>query len=929
MLQMKDINWYSLLDTLLGELNVEYRLEASDNHIAIEASPENLTLINSQLEKAFNDLSSVLPYTVEAAPLVETVPEAMSTFKALLGDERFTDLTINPDELFNIKRGAQVKDGVLYSKATYSQRTISVWTDAINALIADLKPISKEALREKWKDKSPISRLDLAKTQDDIDYTDIVKQNFGLQKSADNKVSVFFNFRQLWQDLFVPELASKSKVVSAPLINTALKTNQIVIHKAQLLDYLRQELHSDMLWRIFQTDQGPVATPLYLDTTTHVRRQTKVSIIIDRSGSMKGCFEELTTKVLGFIEKLEPNTRVNILFFDDTIGPRQAFLAHDLPAITNFVKSLKPNGQTYLYQALKAEFDNLLKDAAIGDNTAILLVTDGQESSRNYSDKIDNILAIQTKFKEREINPPKIFTIGIGADNAIQKLDPRLSSERLIINNVAEFKKVHQYIQQIQNPTRDQELIVTPKPNAVVGVNVAVEQHGNIIAPDVYFSLEHHSMGVIQSNKKLIIKLKSNIPQGNIHDTVKRILALARDAVVSKPYHTLKNELTTIKAKVAASSLAAQGEYPKSILDDLIQLLETDYIQMADQSHQKLIKTAQHQRSYVEHAIPATPTFSMDYTSSTDGTSIPYTGAWQRMSPPQYNIAGKLISSHDKPTEEALSSLVRISTRIESKQNQMTVQAFDQDQKEQSRLYAFCTPQLDDAEPPFLFCQGDSFQSFVFPNGEHPDMAGDNYHFNQCRPVDYYGKPSVVCPGEKSTVVLTPKLRERPFENLGGNIALGAVLLYWAKSLYQAFTTPTQPKTYFTDKAVFKKKVKELRSFLEATKKKIQAKQPFDGDNFHLLELEDYAEDVKRLEKRFSKDVLEEAQLDELYQEIKDFKDSMHKLCDKLSKATTKAPKPITPQFKLETQKDWGALLLPKSTSTRIGVDTSLPKIKL
>ncbi len=916
---MNNIDWYALIDSLLGQLKIEYELEVTDHHLAIKTAPENYQILRAQMENALSDVSSVLPYSVEVAPLQETVPEALSHFKGLLGQERFADIALNPDELFNEQKGSEIIDGILYSKPTTNKRTISVWTDALNALVADLSNHSREALKALWANKESISRDSLADSQEAINYQDIVKQNFGMRIDEHKAVRMFFNFRQLWQDLFVPELAIRSNVVSMPALSRSQSGN-LVIHKAQLLDYLRQELHSNVLWRIFQTEEGPIATPLYLDTSQHVYKRTKVSIIIDRSGSMNSIFDVLTNNILTFIERLEPSAEVSILFFDDNIGPRKTFSAGDLKAITTFVKSLKPKGNTYLYKALNFEFNELLKSATQGDNTAVLLLTDGADGTPNASAAINDILNAQQQFEKQGVKVPKIFTIGIGDDHSIQKLDARLAGERLIINSLAEFDKVFKYIHEIQYPANVHSLVVAQKPDQLNAFKITTTLNGNVQSPDIYFTFHHSAIGVIGSNQKQIIRLKGKPLEANVHDMVKGALTKAREVIATKPSSTIQKELVILKESVAKLGKEKQTPYEKATLDDLVEFLDAQSIQQS-----------KHVRKYVVQKA-STPAFTMEY----DATKLlpstkHFTGNGQRLAPVEYNIAGKLLSPIQEPITQS-SPPGRLTTRINAQQDQMTVHVLDNGQTEQKRLYADCVPLINEMnQTPFLHCHTDQFQGFVFPHDNYFQSPGDNYNLSSCRPITYYGKPSVACEGNHSSAVLTPNIPARPFEHLSENIALGAVLVYWCKQIYKALTTTTAtitepPKDYLTDKAVFKKKTKDMLSYLSRVKREILATQPFDGDTFHLSEIDDFQNAIESIQRQFSNGILEKSCLEALYNEIKTFKKEIVADCKCIVEQRRQTQNPITPQLTLERQRDWSLLITPKPV-----VDYSasnIPKMK-
>lgn len=98
---------------------------------------------------------------------------------------------------------------------------------------------------------------------------------------------------------------------------------------------------------------------------------------------------------------------------------------------------------------------------------------------------------------------------------------------------------------------------------------------------------------------------------------------------------------------------------------------------------------------------------------------------------------------------------------------------------------------------PSLQAVGENYQIRVFPKSSahatsalsmrtasesvnHTPLSGDQYNSASCRPVEFHGRPSVYCEGEKTSVVYTPTLPTPPLQNLDSNISLAAIGVYWA-----------------------------------------------------------------------------------------------------------------------------------------------------
>jgi hypothetical protein len=66
-----------------------------------------------------------------------------------------------------------------------------------------------------------------------------------------------------------------------------------------------------------------------------------------------------------------------------------------------------------------------------------------------------------------------------------------------------------------------------------------------------------------------------------------------------------------------------------------------------------------------------------------------------------------------------------------------------------------------------------------------PEMpTSDNFKKGDCTPIEYLGRRSVTCKGERTSIIYTPYLPERPFEQLDGRIMLARLLVHWGGHLW-------------------------------------------------------------------------------------------------------------------------------------------------
>lgn len=85
-----------------------------------------------------------------------------------------------------------------------------------------------------------------------------------------------------------------------------------------------------------------------------------------------------------------------------------------------------------------------------------------------------------------------------------------------------------------------------------------------------------------------------------------------------------------------------------------------------------------------------------------------------------------------------------------------------------------------------IICHTQNMQMMVFLKDSAIKLAKaeDSYSKQSCRTIKFNGRPSVYCEGEKTNVVYTSELPQRPFEQLNDQLMLLQVVLHEGKKLY-------------------------------------------------------------------------------------------------------------------------------------------------
>lgn len=117
-----------------------------------------------------------------------------------------------------------------------------------------------------------------------------------------------------------------------------------------------------------------------------------VAMVVDTSGSMRGKLGPVVAATMDFARSSNPDDELFIVEFNDGVRdvvPGGAVMASDPQTLEAALLTLKPDGQTALYDALLAALDRL--ERASHPRKVILLVSDGGDNASRA--RLDDVLA--------------------------------------------------------------------------------------------------------------------------------------------------------------------------------------------------------------------------------------------------------------------------------------------------------------------------------------------------------------------------------------------------------------------------------------------------------------------------------------------------------------------------------------------------------
>ncbi|HEY2153472.1 MAG TPA: VWA domain-containing protein [Vicinamibacterales bacterium] len=147
--------------------------------------------------------------------------------------------------------------------------------------------------------------------------------------------------------------------------------------------------------------------PVPIEIFTNQDSPATVGLVIDASSSMRNKMGEVQAAALAFARSSNPEDELFALRFnddvDDAVPGRKFLLAEDAEAIAAAIGTLKPDGQTALYDALLEALERL--GSATRARKALVVISDGGDNASQA--KLADVLA-----RARRSNAA-IYTVGV------------------------------------------------------------------------------------------------------------------------------------------------------------------------------------------------------------------------------------------------------------------------------------------------------------------------------------------------------------------------------------------------------------------------------------------------------------------------------------------------------------------------------------
>lgn len=382
----------------------------------------------------------VLPETPDIAtppPPVDSLEAGLEKFKQFFGEEAIDSIALDPDALFDAKKGAYSKNGVIYSKASKGEKVREIWNDFLEALVASFNNVDIATLRKIWVDGGQhLPELpENFKLGEGESFRGLVQQCFGVHQDQNKELRLFMDVGLLYRLIFPPTIKVEVPFLSQIGIQ---EEASIRIPKKHLFNYIQSISEKDVLLRVYREDENSdkfIARPILLRDKKIHPKVHKIVDLLDRSGSMQGeKIRKLKEHVLGSIDafqEVDRDASCRLVFFNEGIGPVFDFVLSgdrfNIPKNRRDIRGIEAEGGTAIFSTFKKELRNLLADPARkSTDFIILLYSDGFDTTdilysspdpvvrAEYRGRmLKEIAQIFSEFEAEGLQPPKCFTVGI------------------------------------------------------------------------------------------------------------------------------------------------------------------------------------------------------------------------------------------------------------------------------------------------------------------------------------------------------------------------------------------------------------------------------------------------------------------------------------------------------------------------------------
>ncbi len=310
--------------------------------------------------------------------------------------------------------------------------------------------------------KSPRSSLNL-----ETEFSGIFKIEINPEMGQNELV---INYGALISLIFppVPEL----RMEELPQEKQLSKQFKMSFNRRSLLAYLVDIFEEGFILQI----KNNRATPICLPLDNLVKQNNLLSLVLDRSTSMEGDFEELIERIKVFLQEYIPSCSkgdiLRIVDFGSKSQVKEFMLTGNgqeyFDNILAHLATLEVNGYTRLYETVRTELHVLTSDKYQGYTESVIVFTDGFNDENLYDRYVDLERAqredetflqeykenMQKLHSEGANKVPSVFSVGLGTYNRtmLEQWAEQSGVHHTHLEKVEDFDYVKSHLEKLRRP---------------------------------------------------------------------------------------------------------------------------------------------------------------------------------------------------------------------------------------------------------------------------------------------------------------------------------------------------------------------------------------------------------------------------------------------------------------------------------------------
>lgn len=324
----------------------------------------------------------------------------MKMLTSLFPHEIGAGFVFRPADIFDEKKGAHHKNGVLFSCEAKKPREKQMWEFSVENMLEFFDNVPIEEIRNALETQQPLTFND--DESDDEQQQKIAKglllECFG---TVDNRETgakrLYFNFFKLFQLLYPPKLK--------------MENESLVVDLEHLTMFMKQAVREGFL---LSTD----GQPIFYEARSTITKPLNLLFNLDMSGSMSGnerAYRRNIEDVLGELRQhlpaaQLPTAKVSFQLFSDNVTAARQYNLTDVNNISRFLSELRCSGGTALYRAIHDGFDYV--STATAKNNIIVLFTDGDNTT--HQDWGRRMVERAESVSNNSSLNLTVFTLGLG-----------------------------------------------------------------------------------------------------------------------------------------------------------------------------------------------------------------------------------------------------------------------------------------------------------------------------------------------------------------------------------------------------------------------------------------------------------------------------------------------------------------------------------